>query len=280
MPSDDLGRDLGTLAEYGERTGRLAPAAAVRARADRRRRSRQVASGALAFLVVGGVGVGIALSRQTHRAAPPATHPSTIMAAPTTTRPTSPPRSSPPSTPPSSSRSSPPSSSTTSKPASASVFSGEREVLLLPENSEATVAVDENERAALSEDFGDRALFVLKKVSGDRYWIQTARLRVGGEASCLEAAATSGEAVPVTAAACDAAQKRQLWRFRKVGETDGKPKYTIRTGTDIYLVQDPDGQLADGGTGIVAIGIGEGTPDIDTPFLLPDRGKASLPALD
>jgi hypothetical protein len=151
----------------------------------------------------------------------------------------------------------------------------------LPEDSEATVAVDDKERAALSEDFGDRALFVLKKVSGDQYWIQTARLRAGGEAFCMEAAATSGAAVPVTAEACDAAQSRQLWRFRKVGEaSNGKPKYTIRTGTDIYLVQDPDGQLSDSGTGVVAIGIGEGTPDIDTPFLLPDRGAANMPSLD
>lgn len=153
-------------------------------------------------------------------------------------------------------------------------------MLLLPKNSEATVAIDENKRAALSDEFGDRALFVLHKVSGDRYWIQTARLRAGGEAFCLEAAATTGAAVPVTAEACDASQSRQLWRFRKVGESGGKPTYTIRTGTDIYLVQDPDGQLSGGGTGVVAIGIGEGTPDIDTPFLLPDRGKASLPSLD
>ncbi|MFI7596554.1 hypothetical protein [Actinoplanes sp. NPDC049681] len=270
MPSDDLGRDLGALAEYGERTGRLAPAAAVRARADRRRRGRQVASGVLAFLVVGGAGVGIALTRQPKNASLPATPPSVTAAPPSS----SPSPSRPSSTPPTST------SSKNSPSSSSDVFSGGREVLLLPENSEATVAVDKNERAALSDDFGDRALFVLHKVSRDRYWIQTARLRAGGEAFCLEAAATSGAAVPVTAAACDAAQGRQLWRFRKVGESGGKPTYTIRTGTDIYLVQDPDGRLSDGGTGVVAIGVGEGTPDIDTPFLLPDRGKASLPSLD
>jgi hypothetical protein len=31
---------------------------------------------------------------------------------------------------------------------------------------------------------------------------------------------------------------------------------------------------------VIAANIGEGTADIDTPFLLPDKGKATLPALD
>jgi hypothetical protein len=45
-------------------------------------------------------------------------------------------------------------------------------------------------------------------------------------------------------------------------------------------VQDPQARLRPNGTGVVATHIGEGTPDIDTPFLLPDQGKARMPALD
>ncbi|BCJ53375.1 hypothetical protein Asp14428_48500 [Actinoplanes sp. NBRC 14428] len=289
MPSNDFGRDLSALAAHGERTGHLSPAAAIRARADRRRRNRQVATGALAFLVVGGIGVGIAVNQQPRKAAPPAVTPTAPAPSVTNTPPAPVPStpSSPPSRPPSNSTptSTPPTSKPTSKPprtVTGNVFAGDREVLLLPENSEATVALDGNERATLSDNFGDRALFVLNEVSGGRYWIQTARIRSGGEALCLQAGETSGAAAPVTAEGCDAAAQRQLWRFRKVGETsDGKPKYTIRTAGDYYLVQDPDGTLSGGGgTGIVAAYIGEGTPDIDTPFVLPDRGEASQPSLD
>lgn len=149
------------------------------------------------------------------------------------------------------------------------VFGGDREVWLLPVGTEGTLAVSKSKRVELSDEFGDRALFVLTKVGGDRYWIRTARLRTGGEASCLQA----NKDKTVTAAACDAARGDQLFRFRKTGTAENKPKYTIRTSGDIYLIVTRDG-------GVRAEHIGEGTPDIDTPFLLPDRGKASLPALD
>ncbi|MEV4640344.1 hypothetical protein AB0J80_23650 [Actinoplanes sp. NPDC049548] len=151
----------------------------------------------------------------------------------------------------------------------AGVFSGTREVWLLPVATEGTLAVSKSNRVELSDQFGDRALFVLTKVEGDRYWIRTARLRTGGEASCLQA----NKDKTVTAAACDAARSDQLFRFRKTGTSENKPKYTIRTNGDIYLIVTRDG-------GVRAEHIGEGTPDIDTPFLLPDRGKASMPALD
>ena len=45
-------------------------------------------------------------------------------------------------------------------------------------------------------------------------------------------------------------------------------------------MQDPSGRLNTRGAGIVAATIGEGTADIDTPFLLVDTGRARLPALD
>ena len=170
--------------------------------------------------------------------------------------------------------------SATRKPATAKedVFSGRRQVYLLPVNSEATVAVDRSNRLALSGAFDGRALFVLTPAGDDRYLIKTAKLRTGGEPSCVQAIGRTP--APVTVAACDAGKPEQLFRFRRTGTAEGKPKYTVYTGTDTYLVQDPDGELRPGGTGVVAAQIGEGTPDIDTPFFLPDRGAATLPALD
>jgi len=170
---------------------------------------------------------------------------------------------------------SPATSSSRKATAPSNVFSGDRQVYLLPLNSEATLAVGKSGRVELSEDFGDRALFVLTPVGGGQYWIQTAKLRTGGEAYCLGVKGKN-----VSTVACDAAAGAQLFRFRKTGTSDGKPRYTIRTGADTYLVQDPQGTLNPGGTGVAAIQIGEGTPDIDTPFLLADRGRASMPNLD
>ena len=162
------------------------------------------------------------------------------------------------------------------------VFAGDRRILLLPVGSEATLGVLESGKIGLTEAFDDRALFVLTRTrpGGDRFWIRTAELRRGGEALCLSAKlGTGGRPAPVTTVACDASAEDQLFRFRRAGGTKDKPRYTIRTGTDTYLVQDPTGEIAGTGTGVAAVAIGEGTPDIDTPFLLADRGRASMPTL-
>jgi hypothetical protein len=194
-----------------------------------------------------------------------------------------------PSAPPASSPAAPKPSATTS-PASGNgggtgggVFSGTRQVYLLPKNSEATLGVVQDGKIGLSEKFGDAELFVLTAVKpgGDQYWIRTAKLRKGGEPLCLSAKLGSGGAPgTVLTTACDASAADQLFRFRKAGESNGKPTYTIRTGKDTYIIQDPTGEIASTGTGVAAVSIGEGTPDIDTPFLLADKGKASIPALD
>ena len=162
------------------------------------------------------------------------------------------------------------------------VFAGDRRILLLPVGSEATLGVLDSGKIGLTEAFDDRALFVLTRTrpGGDRFWIRTAELRRGGEALCLSAKlGTGGRPAPVTTVACDASAEDQLFRFRRAGGTKDKPRYTIRTGTDTYLVQDPTGEIAGTGTGVAAVAIGEGTPDIDTPFLLADRGRASMPTL-
>jgi hypothetical protein len=195
----------------------------------------------------------------------------------------------PPSVPPPSSSASPKPRATTS-PASGSgrgagggVFSGTRQVRLLPKNSETTLGVVGGGKIGLSEDFGDADLFVLTAVEsgGDRYWIRTAKLRKGGEPLCLSAKLGSGGTpAPVLTKLCNASAADQMFRFRKTGQSNGKPTYTIRTGQDTYIVQDPTGEIASTGTGVAAVAIGEGTPDIDTPFLLADAGEASMPTLD
>lgn len=163
------------------------------------------------------------------------------------------------------------------------VFSGTRQVLLLPKNSEATLGVVDGGKAGLSSSFGDNDLFVLTPVArgGDTYRIRTAKLRSGGEPLCLSAkVGTGGKPAAVLATGCDASVSSQQFSFRRTGESNGKPTYTIRTGRDTYIVQDPTGTISGTGTGIAASTIGEGTADIDTPFVVADRGPASLPALD
>ncbi|MET3428139.1 hypothetical protein BJ973_007351 [Actinoplanes tereljensis] len=192
---------------------------------------------------------------------------------------------------PSPSSAAPKPSATTSSPAAGGgsntggggVFSGTRQIYLLPKNSEATLGVVQDGKIGLSEKFGDAELFVLTaaKPGGDQYLIRTAKLRKGGEPLCLSAKlGAGGKPAAVLTTACDAAAADQLFRFRKTGTSNGKPTYTIRTGTDTYVIQDPTGEIASTGTGVAAITIGEGTPDIDTPFVLADKGAASLPALD
>ena len=166
---------------------------------------------------------------------------------------------------------------------SGGVFSGTRQVLLLPKNSEATLGVVQQGKIGLSEKFGTSDLFVIKPLQpgGDRYWIQTAKLRKGGEPLCLSAKlGPGGKPAAVVTTACDASKTDQQFRFRKVGESNGKPTYTIYTGKDTFIIHDETGEIANTGTGVATVQIGEGTPDIDTPFLIADRGKATMPALD
>ncbi|BFU42845.1 hypothetical protein [Krasilnikovia sp. MM14-A1004] len=164
--------------------------------------------------------------------------------------------------------------------AAAGVFSGRRQVSLVPVGSEGIVVVDGSGRIGLTDGSGDRALFALTPIGGDRYLIQTAKIRVGGEASCVAVRGTGDGPAPVVTAACDASAPGQQFRFRRTGDAEGKPTYTVYTGANTFLVRDEQGELLPGGTGVAAVRIGEGTPDIDTPFVVADRGPASLPALD
>jgi len=260
MFDQNLDHGLAALAGHAARTSRLAAAVAVRERADRRRRRRRAAGGVLGVAVAGAVTWGLAAARPEQPAPVPLASPTvpgpTATAAPTPSPATTPSRTA---------------------TSAGDAFSGTRQVRLLPVGSEATFAVGPDRRVALSGTFDDTSLFVIKRVAGDRYWIMTATLRSGGEALCLRV--EDGSPATVVATGCDAGQSSQLFRFRRTGTVDGKPKYTIYTGADTYLVQDPTGELGSTG-GVTATQIGEGTPDIDTPFLLPDQGPANLPTLD
>jgi hypothetical protein len=157
--------------------------------------------------------------------------------------------------------------------AAGGVLSGTRQVYILPENNEATVAVDKAMKAGLSEDFDNRALFVFKP-DGDRFSIRTAKLRVNddptNETFCL--VVRSGK---VVATACDSSDSNQLFHVIKSGSsTSGKPTYVIRTKDYVFL------RVATPAANLTATKIEEGTADAGTDFLLPDKGKASLPALD
>lgn len=138
----------------------------------------------------------------------------------------------------------------TSAATAPSPFSGTRNVVLLPVASE-----------------GKRHQFVLVR-SGERYLIKTASIRRGGEPLCLT---LGSDAVEVTA--CDASEQHQIFSFRPGPPSNDKPTWTIRTTRHRYLVQNDLGAFE-------SVGIGEGTDDIDTPFLLGDKGPANLPVLD
>ncbi|RYB93083.1 hypothetical protein EUA93_01165 [Nocardioides oleivorans] len=139
--------------------------------------------------------------------------------------------------------------------------------MLAPKNSEGILGVDRDLRATYAEGQGPRNQFVLVP-TGDRFLVRTATLRSGGEPLCLQ---LGKRAVVVTA--CDAGRRHQQFSFRSASPSNGKPTWTIRTTRNRYLVQNDLG-------GFEPAVIGEGTPDIDTPFLLVDKGVASLPDLD
>jgi hypothetical protein len=153
--------------------------------------------------------------------------------------------------------------------AAADPFSGDRKVALVPEGQEFALSIAKSGEVSSTERWGKRAQFVASPLGGGRYWLQTARLRSGGEPLCLKLTKKA-----VVTDACDSSARHQRFAFSDVGDTDGgDPTYTIRTGANRYLILTEEGAFA-------PAHIGEGTPDIDTPFLLVDRGRASLPALD
>lgn len=157
----------------------------------------------------------------------------------------------------------------TAQAAAPDPFSGERRITLSPEGHEFALTADRRGRVGSTERWGRRSMFVATRVRGQRYLLQTAEVRRGGEPLCLALTRTR-----VRAVACDAADRNQLFAFRDAGPSSGgDPTYLLRVRVARYLVLTDEG-------GFAPARIGEGTPDIDTPFLLVDRGRAHLPGLD
>jgi hypothetical protein len=148
-------------------------------------------------------------------------------------------------------------------------LSGERRITLAPEGHEFALTIGRDGRATSSDRWGKRSQLVATPLGHGRYWLQTAHLRRGGEPLCLRLTATA-----VVTAACDASARHQRFRFDDAGENaSGNPTYLVRTGARRHLVVDEDGAF-------VPRQVGEGTPDVETPFVLVDRGRAHLPASD
>jgi hypothetical protein len=163
------------------------------------------------------------------------------------------------------------------KPKGAPVLTGKRQFHLLPVGNEATLAVGAGNRVGLSDDFGDRALFVPMPTApgSSKVLIKTGTLRKGGEAYCLEVTANGSRPLSVMATACDTRRVNQIFTFEPAGRTEGKTTYGIRTGGGIYFKLDPQGELDPKGAGLVAQELGDGP--LDTTFILVDKGASTLP---
>jgi hypothetical protein len=162
----------------------------------------------------------------------------------------------------------------------ASALSGKRQVFLFPlhkgaEVPESVVAVTAKNRADVTADFGDRALFVPVPTAprSKTYLMKTGKLRSGGEALCLQVQGNGSNPLTLVTKACDAANKDQTFAFQDNGrDNQGRTTYLIHVD-GVYLHYSPDGRY-----GLIVEESGEG--DDLTSFVVVDRGTASIPALD
>lgn len=158
--------------------------------------------------------------------------------------------------------------------AAGGTFAGKRQVFLLPlldgtELPDSVLAVTASGRVQVTEDYGERALFVPVPPARDArtHMIKTGTLRGDGRPLCLRVSATAGT---VVTAGCDARDPAQLFSFEAAGENDaGRTTYAVRN-RDAFLRWHPMG-----GTGLVAEKLGDA--QLETTFTLLDRGAASLP---
>jgi len=242
---DRLESGLEGLAEHGRRTGRLDPAAAVRARADRRRKRRYAATGALGVAIVAALGAGIAVAQPSPKdPAPPAAS----------------------------------SSPSASGPAKAGgVLSGSRQVYLsvvdqgveLPESN---LAVSSSGRVEVADEYGDPAYFVPTPMSdgSGAYLIKTGKLRSGGAALCLQVQSNGSNPLTVVTAACDPADDTQLFKIEQHGKNDQKRMTYAIQNRGAYLQWNPTGP-----SGLIAEELGDAT--LGTTFVITDRGASTVP---
>ena len=233
---------LRNLAEHARRTGRLDPAAVVRARADRRRKRRYAATGALGVALAAALGAGIAVA-QPHPFPSPG----------------------------------PPLASSSSSPKTGGVLSGNRQVFFFVLNQgqempEAVLAVNSGDRVEVTSDYGDRALFVPTPAPaghGD-YLIKTGKLRADGAALCLSIRTNGTNPLTVVTAACNPADDAQLFTFHQHGkDNQNRMTYAIEN-RGAYLQWFPTGD-----SGLIAEETGDAA--LDTTFVLIDRGPSTVP---
>ncbi|RZU49784.1 hypothetical protein EV385_1538 [Krasilnikovia cinnamomea] len=272
MPEHDLDRGLAALARHAGHNGRLAPAADLRARADRRRKRRYAATGALGAVTAVALGVGIAAA-QPHGAGPAPAPP----AAPASPSRSAIPTPSSPAPSESTSRTATPPTSGKPSRQDPAVLAGKRQVFLFvlhkgEEVPESVVAVTSSGRVGVTADYGDRALFVPVPTapSSSEHLIKTGKLTAGGEPYCLRVRGNGSDPLTVVTAACDTRDPAQRFTFAEHGrDNQGRMTYAIRNG-DAYLQWNPTGT-----SGLIAEELGDG--NLDTTFVLIDRGAATLP---
>jgi hypothetical protein len=235
---------LRELAEHGQRAGRLDPAAVIRARADRRRKRRYAATGALGVALVAALGTGIAVAQPSPRPGPPAA------------------------------------SSSSSAPAKqGGVLSGDRQVnfQVLDVGQPvpgAVLSIDSTDRSLqVAATTGDRALFVPTPAPAghNQYLIKTGTLREAGAALCLSVRSNGANPLTVVTATCEPANNSQLFTFEQNGKDEqNRMNYGIATEGSVYLQWSPTGN-----SGLVAQETGGYLPD--TTFVLVDRGPSTVP---
>lgn len=173
-----------------------------------------------------------------------------------------------------------PDASPAASPGTASVLSGKRQVFLFPldkgvEVPESVVAVTAKNRADITADYGDRALFVPVPTAprSKKYLMKTGKLQAGGEALCLQVQGNGSNPLTLVTKACDAGNKDQTFAFQDNGrDNQGRTTYLVHVD-GLYLRYSPDGRY-----GLIVEESGEG--DDLTSFVVIDRGAAAIPALD
>ena len=107
---------------------------------------------------------------------------------------------------------------------------------------------------------------------GKEFLVKTGKLRTGGEALCAQVQGNGSNPLTLVTKACDAGEQNQLFKFQERGRDKQRMTYLISVD-GLYLRYSPDGRY-----GLIVEEPGEG--DDLTSFVIIDRGKAAIPALD
>ena len=135
---------------------------------------------------------------------------------------------------------------------------------------ESLLAATSDGKVEVNGDFSGKALFVpVPAAPGSQdFLIKTGQLRRGGEALCLQVKRSA-----VVTAACDAADRAQIFRFDNLGkDNQGRTTYGI-SSQGAHLQWDPNGTR-----GLIAEEVGDAP--LDTTWVAIDRGASTVPVLD